>query len=265
MASKFHLGIDLNGQRAQNAGAPSTSTDLTTKAYVDSAVQGLGDLKDPVRVATTGPITLTGAQTIDGIAVVAGDRVLVKNQGTATDNGIYVAAAGAWVRATDADESSEITSGFATTVLTGTNKGTSSAQSNPVTYILTTTGAVVIGTTALSFSPIGAATALKTAGAGLIEDGTSYSVGSGTGITVAADSISVDTAIVVRKAAANNVNATSSDITHNFGHSDITWSCRLISTGAYEYPDVSRVDDNTTRFTFATAPAAGTYRLVVHG
>ena len=66
--------------------------------------------KRSVRCATTANITLSGTQTIDGIAVVAGDRVLVKNQTTASQNGIYVVAAGAWTRALDANTSSKIAS-----------------------------------------------------------------------------------------------------------------------------------------------------------
>jgi hypothetical protein len=66
--------------------------------------------RPPVRVASTANITLSGTQTIDGVAVVAGDRVLVKDQSTASQNGIYVCAAGAWSRATDADTWSELVS-----------------------------------------------------------------------------------------------------------------------------------------------------------
>ena len=64
--------------------------------------------KKSVKVATTANITLTAPQTIDGVSVVAGDRVLVKDQTTASQNGIYIVAAGAWTRATDADASSEV-------------------------------------------------------------------------------------------------------------------------------------------------------------
>jgi hypothetical protein len=81
---------------------PTTSSQLTTKSYVDNAVNGLS-WKTPARVATTGNITLSGTQTIDAIAVIAGDRVLVKNQSTTTQNGVYVVAAGAWARSTDMD------------------------------------------------------------------------------------------------------------------------------------------------------------------
>ncbi len=91
--------------------APSSPMDAATKQYVDDAAQGLS-VKASVRVATLANITLSGTQTIDGVAVVAGDRVLVKNQTTASQNGIYVVAAGAWVRSTDVDTWSELLNAF---------------------------------------------------------------------------------------------------------------------------------------------------------
>ena len=79
---------------------PSGSTDIANKSYVDTVAQGL-DTKASVVAGTTANISLTGAQTIDGVSVVATDRVLVKNQTAPAENGIYVASATAWTRATD--------------------------------------------------------------------------------------------------------------------------------------------------------------------
>lgn len=264
--TKFHLGVDANNQRVTQVASPSTGTDAANRDYVDQVMQGINDLKDPVRAATTAAVTLSGTQTIDGVALVAGDRVLVKNQADATTNGIYVVAAGAWARASDADSTADVTRGFSTTVLEGTNKGTSTATANPLTWVLNSSATnIVLGTTALTFSPVGGSGTTYTAGAGIGLTGTEFTVAAGSGLAQEADGLRVDYAIVARKAAANNINATTTDVVHNFGHSDVTWSCRNIATGAYEFPDVSRVDDNTTRFTFATAPAAGAYRLVVQG
>ena len=81
---------------------PVGSTDITNKLYVDSVAAGLS-WKQPVAVATTVNITLSGLQTIDGYTTLAGDRVLVKNQTTAADNGIYIASATAWARSSDMD------------------------------------------------------------------------------------------------------------------------------------------------------------------
>jgi hypothetical protein len=81
------------------AASPTGNSDVATRGYVDSVAQGL-DLKDSCKAATTASITLSGTQSIDSVSILAGDRVLVKNQGS-NANGIYVAAAGAWSRSTD--------------------------------------------------------------------------------------------------------------------------------------------------------------------
>lgn len=104
-----------------------------------------GDFKDSVRAATTANITLSGAQAIDGVSVVAGDRVLVKDQTTGNENGIYVAAVGAWTRATDADTGAEFNPGAVIPVEEGTANG-------DTIWLLTNNGTVTIGTTALVFS-----------------------------------------------------------------------------------------------------------------
>ncbi|MBD9579539.1 phage tail protein [Pseudomonas sp. BGr12] len=123
---------------------------LATREYVDnSIVTALNrlDYKQSVRAATTASVTLSGLQTVDGVALAAGDRVLVKNQTSAVDNGLYVVAAGVWKRATDADENSEVTPGLTVTVESGT------AQADSV-WQLVTDGVIVLGTTALAFQNI---------------------------------------------------------------------------------------------------------------
>jgi hypothetical protein len=105
------------------------------------------DAKQSVRVATTTNIILTAAQTIDGVAVIAGDRVLVKNQTLAKDNGIYVVANDVWTRAKDADSNLKVTSGLTVSVEQGTT------QSDTI-WQLVTDGAIALGTTALMFQNI---------------------------------------------------------------------------------------------------------------
>lgn len=105
------------------------------------------DMKKTVRVATTGAIALSGLQSIDGIGLAAGDRVLVKNQANAAQNGIYSAAAGVWVRAQDADENIEVSPGMMVPVQAGTtNYGSIWQLSNVVPP--------TVGTTALTFEQI---------------------------------------------------------------------------------------------------------------
>lgn len=121
-----------------------------TRAWVASYVAdelAKLDRKQSVRVATTANIVLSGAQAIDGVAVVAGNRVLVKSQTLAKDNGIYVAANGAWVRAKDADANAEVTSGLIVSVEEGATLANTIWQ-------LVTDGAIVLGTTALGFQNI---------------------------------------------------------------------------------------------------------------
>jgi len=133
---------DANGNFS--AATPTAPTHVVTMAYADSLVQGL-DVKKSVRAATTANITLSGLQTVDGVALADGDRVLVKDQTTASQNGIYEARTGAWNRAPDADVSSEVTTGMFAFV----EEGTTNASNG---WTLVTTGTIVLGTTALTFT-----------------------------------------------------------------------------------------------------------------
>lgn len=103
------------------------------------------NFKEASRVATTADITLSGIQTIDGVLLVDGNRVLVKNQTAAEDNGVYLVHAGAWTRSADMDESPEVIPGMILTVLEGTVNADK-------TFILTTNAPIVLGTTPLTFA-----------------------------------------------------------------------------------------------------------------
>lgn len=102
-------------------------------------------IKVPCRVATTAPITLSGEQTIDVIAVVEGDRVLVKDQASGVDNGIYIVSTGAWSRSTDFDGTYDVVQGTLVNVVSGTAGG-------GYIYNLTTANPITIGTTSLVFA-----------------------------------------------------------------------------------------------------------------
>jgi len=94
----------MGSNKLTNLATPTAAGDATNKSYVDSVAVGLRP-KGNVAVATTANIVLSGLQTIDTYSVQSGDRVLVKDQTDPTENGIYVAAAGAWTRSEDQDNS----------------------------------------------------------------------------------------------------------------------------------------------------------------
>lgn len=173
----------FNSQRLTTLADPTQAQDAATKAYVDATRQGL-TVKDSVRVATTASITLSGTQTIDGVAVVAGNRVLVKNQGTASQNGVYVVAAGAWTRATDFDANADVAAGAFTFVQEGTDNSDSG-------WVLTTDGTITVGSTNLSFVQFSGAGQI-TAGTGMTKTGNTLNViGTADRITANADSIDI--------------------------------------------------------------------------
>ncbi|MFM7102392.1 MAG: hypothetical protein ACKO3N_14605, partial [Verrucomicrobiota bacterium] len=167
--------VSFNGVKITGLAEPVSAQDAATKAYCDATKQGL-DVKDSVRAATTAPITLSGTQTIDGVALVAGNRVLVKDQATASANGIYAVAAGAWTRAVDADTSAKVTGGMFTFVTEGTANGDSG-------WVLITDDPVTLGTTSLAFTQFSGAGQVI-AGAGLTKTGNTLDIGAGSGITV---------------------------------------------------------------------------------
>ena len=102
------------------------------------------DYKQSVRAATTANITLSGAQTVDGVSLLVGDRVLVKNQTSGAQNGIYIVSGSVWARAIDADEAAEINAGLTVYV----EEGSANALTR---WQLTTTGAITVGVSTLTF------------------------------------------------------------------------------------------------------------------
>jgi phage-related tail fiber protein len=127
-----------------------------TRAWVMSYLaEELGKLdgKQSVRVAASANIVLNGAQQIDGVAVIAGDRVLVANQALAKDNGLWIVANGDWVRATDANSNAKVTPGLTVMVEEGTANGDS-------LWHLTTNAPITLGTTALTFKMLAGRTGI---------------------------------------------------------------------------------------------------------
>jgi len=153
---------------------PVSALELATKQYVDSVAQGL-DPKASCVAATTANITLSGTQTIDGVALIAGDRCLVKNQTLSQNNGIYLVAAGAWTRATDMDSWAEVPGAF-----TFIEQGTLYADTG---WVCTSNAGGTLGTTPITwvqFAGVGS----YTAGTGLTLTGTQFSI-TNTAVTAA--------------------------------------------------------------------------------
>lgn len=182
-----NASVSFNSQNITGLADPVNAQDAATKNYVDSAVQGISP-KDSVRVATTANITLSGTQTIDGIAVIAGDRVLVKNQDTAHQNGIYVVSASAWDRAADANTWNELISAFAF-VEQGTLNGDNG-------YLITVNVGGTLGVSDVTVSQFSGAGQVI-AGAGLTKSGNQLDVvGTTNRIVVYGDSVDIDSAYV---------------------------------------------------------------------
>jgi uncharacterized cupin superfamily protein len=118
--------------------------DLLEDRVAEIVAAGGFSMIAPVVAATTANITLSGAQTIDGVAVVATDRVLVKNQTASAENGIWIAAAGAWSRATDFNETSEVVKGAYVFTTSGNTQGSAA-------WVLATANPITVGTTAQSW------------------------------------------------------------------------------------------------------------------
>ena len=255
--------VDLNNQKITNLTDPTNPQDAANKRYVDAAVVGI-DWKASVRAATTAAITLaTGLEngdTLDGVTLATGDRVLVKNQTDATENGLYVVAvSGAPTRSSDADTAAEITASFAVFV----EEGTVNADSG---WTLTNNGTITVGTSELSFTQFTGLGQI-TAGDGLTKTANTLNVVPGDGLAVTADSVKIDRAVVVTKYATNigDGTATSYTVTHNLATKDVIVSIYdNASPYAEVMTDVEHTTTNTITVLFSVAPTTDKYRVVVH-
>ena len=281
---------------------PVNAQDAATKSYVDAFAVGL-DPKPSVRVATTASITLSSTQTIDGVSLSVGNRVLVKDQSTASENGIYVVSASAWSRSSDANTDAEVTAGLFTFV----EEGTAHANSG---WVLATDNPITVGTTDLSFVQFSGAGQIE-AGDGLTKTGNRLDVvGTAGRVSVSANAVDIATGYVgqttittlgtvttgtwngtpvavayggtgatdaagaktnlsfITRYATDIGDGTSTDIviTHNLNTRDAVIQVREAGS-PYEQVnvDVEYTTANTATLRFAAAPTSNSYRAIVMG
>lgn len=295
--------LNANSNKITNLAAPTNSGDAANKAYVDAVSEGL-HIHAAAVAATTGNINLSTAlengDTVDGVTLATGDRVLVKSQTNAAENGIYVVqASGAAVRATDFDAPAEVDGGDFIFVTSGTlydNTG----------WVQTSTGVAIIGTDPINFTQFsGAGTYL--AGDGLTLTGNTFSVdvtptsgnasltntggavevkvntndglevtasglgiNNGTGLTFSGGALVFDTAngYGTRKLAFNvgDGSATSYTVNHALTTRDVSVHVyENASPYAQVEADVEHTDSNNLTIKFAVAPTSNQYRVVVVG
>ena len=307
--------LNMGGYKLTSLATPTVSTDAATKQYVDDVAQGL-NIHAASYAATTANLnatysngssgvgaTLTNAGTqaaftTDGVTPSLNDRILVKDQTAAAQNGIYTlttvgSGSTNWVltRATDFDTPTEIAGGDFTFVDNGTtlaNTGwvqvdeVTSVGSDPIIWqqfsgagTYTASNGVLLTGTNFTFAPrsgYGLATGASgaeiklatTSGLNLSSD---LAVGAGNGISVLTNTVAIDSSVVVSKYAANvgDGSATSYTITHNLGTRDVIVSVYEAS-GSYAEVicDVNHATTNTITLLFSVAPTLNQYRVVVH-
>lgn len=292
--------LDAGTYKITNLGAPTNSTDAATKAYVDAVSEGL-HIHAAARAYVGTDIDLSTAleagDTIDGLTLLAGDRILVNGQSTQSQNGIYVVqATGAAVRSTDFDTSLEISSGDFIFVSSGTSYGNTgwvqtlkpaTIGTDPISFTqfsgagtytagagLTLTGTVFSAdVTPTSGNPSlinsGGAVEVKTdTSRGLSVDGSGLGINAGTGLAFSSGALGFASGYGIRKYSADigDGTATSYTITHNFGTRDV--SVHLYEGGspyAQIESDIEHATSNTITVKFATAPTSNQYRVVVIG
>jgi hypothetical protein len=288
--------IAMGTSKITGLGTPTADTDAANKGYVDSVAQGL-DTKASVVAATATAGTLAtsfaNGQIVDGVTLATTDRILIKNQADATENGIYtVNASGAPTRSTDMDNGTEFPGAYVFV-----EQGTVNADTG---WVCTNNAPVTLGTTNIvwtQFSGAGTYTAsngvlltgsnftfaprsgygLQTGSSGAeiklattsgLNLSSDLAVGAGNGISVLTNTVAIDSAVVVSKynASIGDGSATSYTVTHNLGTRDVQVTI-YDNTAPYAevIADVQHTTTNTITLLFSVAPTSNQYRVVVQG
>lgn len=176
--------IAMGTNKVTGLGNPTADQDAATKSYVDSLAQGL-DVKGSVRVATTANITLSSTQTVDGVSLSVGDRVLVKDQTAQAENGVYLVASGSWTRTTDTDTWVELTGAFVFV-----ESGTANDNNG---YVCTISAGGTLGSTAVTWDQFSGAGQI-TAGSGLSKSGNTINIGTASSSRIVINTDTIDLA-----------------------------------------------------------------------
>lgn len=261
-----NASIPMAGFTLTGLGTPNAAGQAAEYAWVQNAIasatSSIKAVKDPVRTIFTTNVTTSGIPVAnDGVTLVAGDRVLLTGQTTASTNAIFVVSAGTWTLAPDFNSSTVIEPGTEVLVNEGMVYGGS-------IWRISNTGAIVLSTTSLTWTQTNKINVYQ-AGSGLTLTGLVFSVtpvASG-GIVVSGSGIAVDTTIVARKFSVTigDGSTTNITVTHNLNTLDVNVSVYLISTGEQVLTDNVRTGVNAVSVQFGTAPATGAYRVVVTG
>lgn len=229
--------LNMTGNLITNLATPVASTDAATKAYVDSIATGLQVKTAATCATTTNLASLSGLLTIDGVTVTAGQRVLVKNQTASQNNGIYVAAAGAWSRSTDADSWAELV-GAAVFVTSGSVNGST-------TWVCNVAPNGTLGTTSVTFVQFGASSSY-TAGTGLTLAGNQFSITAPVTPALGGTGVTSLTGIPYGNNTSAFTVATGSQIASQIGSNAVAKATNIAGGGANRIPYQSATD--TTGF-----------------
>lgn len=259
MAKRSLTGFDANNKNIIAVADGTAATDAVTLQQLQAAIRGLS-WKDEVRAASTANGTLASAfangQTLDGVTLATGDRILLKDQTTGQDNGIYtVNASGAPTRAVDADSTAELEN--ASVFVSGGTVNGDKAFTQTATI-------TTVGTTVQTWVQFGGGTSI-TAGNGLTGTTTiSVLLDTASGLVVAGSGLKIDTTVVVRKFAADCVVTTNPQtFTHNLGTKDVHVVVRRLSDDVIVDADVTCTSTSAISVDFGGAPTAAQYRVIV--
>ena len=261
----FNKPVGMGSNKITGLADGTNPQDAATVAQVQAAATGL-DVKASVRAVIAsnidpGDSSYANSTYADGVAVAVDERVLLIGQTNPAENGIWIKKPGTtgMLRGSDADTSAKVTPNMFVFVESGTNYADTG-------WVLTTDGPITLGTTGLTFTQF-FGPGQYVWGNGLANSGRTINVGAGTGITVAADTVAIDTAVVARKSSTTlSTSATSYVVTHNLNTRDVQVSVVQVgSPYGVIYTAWEATSVNTVTVYFATAPTANTLRVNVVG